>query len=276
MTNSSGKKIQLAVFDIDGTLSSYTLGLMPSAVEAMRHIASLGVPIAIGTGRCLSELPEEITGAVRLSYLIGINGSMVTDLRDGRILADHKIPRETSLRALETVRKYRSGYCVYDSDRDMADGESLKNWEYWLGPAGGYSWIPSDVVEDLGEYISASAGVSKICGYVRSEQVYRAMREEAEAIPGMWVTTAAEQEIECMPEGVDKGSALLELCRAEGIDPENVFCIGDGENDAGMLKVCGISVAMGNACEECRKASRYSTDECEKDGVYNAVMRFFR
>jgi hydroxymethylpyrimidine pyrophosphatase-like HAD family hydrolase len=52
--------------------------------------------------------------------------------------------------------------------------------------------------------------------------------------------------------------------------------MGDAENDAEMLAVSGVSVAMGNACEASKTAARYLTDDCDRDGVYNAVMRFFR
>ncbi len=275
MTNSNGKRIGLAVFDVDGTLRSFARGMLPSATEALRHVASLGVPIAIATGRNFAELPEEIINAADIRFCIGINGNRVTDIQTGEVLADHRIPRDTALKVLEIVKRYKSGYCVYDGERDILDPESLENWEYWKSVSAEYLWIPDDVVPDIVEYVAGTNGVSKICGFVHGNEAFLPMWDEVEALPGVAVTSAVDFEVEAVPEGVSKATALLELCEAEGIDPENVFCMGDGENDACMLEVSGISVAMGNACEATKKAARYITDSCDEDGVYKAVMRFF-
>ena len=244
-------------------------------MEALRHISSLGVPITLGTGRNHRELPAEILAAADIRFCVGINGGMVVDLKTGEVLTDHRIPRDTSLKLMEIVRRYRSGYCVYEGERDMIDPESLRNWEYWK-TVSGYTWVPDDVVEDLEAYVASGGGTSKICALALPEEVMLAMRAEVEALPGVSVTSASHYEIEAMPAGISKGTALLELCAAEGIDPEHVFCMGDAENDAEMLAVSGVSVAMGNACEASKKAARFLTDDVDEDGVYNAVMRFFR
>ena len=275
MISSDGIRIDLAVFDIDGTLCSRGI-TVPSAVEALRHVAAMGVPVALATGRNHRELPEEFVSAADIRFCVGINGAMVSDLKNGEILTDHRIPRDTSMKLMEIARRYRSGYCVYDGGRDLIDPESLKNWEHWRRINGGYAWIPEETVEDLAAYVAGSDGVSKICAFVQGDETFLPMRAEAEALPGVSVTSSSRYEIEAMPRGISKGTALLELCAAEGIDPANVFCMGDAENDAEMLAVSGVSVAMGNACEASKTAARYLTDDVNEDGVYNAVMRFFR
>lgn len=274
MINSKGQKIELAVFDIDGTLASGE-GAYPSAVEALKIIHEKGVPICIATGRSLPELPEEIKKAANPEYLIGINGCMICNVKTEEILVNHKIPYESACRIIRIVNKHNSGYCVYDSYRDMTDRESLRNWDRLLKEGITEIWIPEDTVDDLIDYVDNSNGVSKICGFLKDDDAYLAMRKEAEAVEGIIVTQAVHNEIEVIKAGINKGVSLKELCASIEVSPENVVCMGDGENDAEMLAAAGISVAMGNACEKTKSVAKYITDDCDKDGVYNAVMKLF-
>ena len=274
MVNSCGMRIDLAVFDIDGTLSGPE-GVFPSAVKALELVREKGVPVCIATGRTLPELPEDIKQAAGPRYLIGINGAMVEDLRTGRIITDRHLSRELSLRVLELVRRYKSGYCVYDSHRDLIDPESLANWDMWLENGSVSPWIPDEKVPSLEEYLRNSGGASKVCGAVLDREQFLKMREEAENMEGVTVTSSNGHEIEVLLAGTDKGAALLDLCEAEGIDPEHVFCLGDGENDAGMISAAGISVAMGNSDPLTLAAAKYRTSDCDRDGAYEAVLRFF-
>lgn len=53
--------------------------------------------------------------------------------------------------------------------------------------------------------------------------------------------------IDITPKGINKWSALLELCRLEDISPENVVAVGNYLNDRDMIENAGIGVAVGNA-----------------------------
>jgi len=53
------------------------------------------------------------------------------------------------------------------------------------------------------------------------------------------------------------------------------MAFGDSGNDIPMLSTPGFfSVAMGNACEEAKKASRFVTKDCDKSGVAHAIKKF--
>ena len=52
------------------------------------------------------------------------------------------------------------------------------------------------------------------------------------------------------------------------------MAIGDSGNDIPMLTVPGFtSVAMGNACEEAKKAAHFVTKDCDKSGVAYAIKK---
>ena len=55
--------------------------------------------------------------------------------------------------------------------------------------------------------------------------------------------------------GVTKEAAIQTLCKALAITPTEITAFGDDIPDIGMLRMCGIGVAMGNALEEVKAAA---------------------
>ena len=67
---------------------------------------------------------------------------------------------------------------------------------------------------------------------------------------------------------------MLGILARYGLSPEECISFGDSENDIGMLQAAGIGVAMGNATPDAQAAADYVTDDCDDDGVANALRHF--
>lgn len=59
----------------------------------------------------------------------------------------------------------------------------------------------------------------------------------------------------------------MELCAACQITPENIIAFGDDFADIGMLKLCGLGIAMGNAIREVKEIADDVTKSNDEDGV---------
>ena len=70
--------------------------------------------------------------------------------------------------------------------------------------------------------------------------------------------------------GFDKQNAIIKLLEYAKADPKDAIAFGDGVVDIPMFKVCGYSVAMGNANDEVKNAASCVTDDVDADGLYNA------
>ena len=55
---------------------------------------------------------------------------------------------------------------------------------------------------------------------------------------------------------------------------EETMAFGDGGNDISMLRHAGIGVAMGNANNDVKAASNYTTTSVDEDGIANALKYF--
>ncbi len=58
-----------------------------------------------------------------------------------------------------------------------------------------------------------------------------------------------------LPNGVSKGTGLTAALKAMGVPPAEVAGVGDAENDAALIGVCGLGVAVANAVPELKAAA---------------------
>ena len=73
---------------------------------------------------------------------------------------------------------------------------------------------------------------------------------------------------------VTKGTAILKVLDHYNEESFNAIGIGDNANDIPMFKVCGTSVAMGNAAEEAKTHADYVTTDILDDGIWNAFLYY--
>lgn len=57
------------------------------------------------------------------------------------------------------------------------------------------------------------------------------------------------------------------MCEACGITTDDIIAFGDDYADIGMLKLCGVGVAMGNAIEEVKAISDCVIGDNDHDGI---------
>ncbi|MCD7834248.1 MAG: HAD hydrolase family protein [Lachnospiraceae bacterium] len=71
-----------------------------------------------------------------------------------------------------------------------------------------------------------------------------------------------------------KENALSELSSYLEIDPGQVACIGDGENDLSLFQAAGIKFAMGNAVPDLKAAADMILPSNKDDGVAYAITNY--
>ena len=57
------------------------------------------------------------------------------------------------------------------------------------------------------------------------------------------------------------------FCAVSGISAEEITAFGDDYVDIGMLKLCGLGIAMGNAIDEVKEAADRVIGDNEEDGI---------
>lgn len=79
---------------------------------------------------------------------------------------------------------------------------------------------------------------------------------------------------EFTPKGINKSTALHGVLTKLGIPSGEMMAFGDAQNDAEMLDMAGMGVAMGNADDALKDIADYITLSNNDDGVAHAVSEW--
>ncbi len=106
--------------------------------------------------------------------------------------------------------------------------------------------------------------------------IVRPRLEELARIHGATVTLALPTMLELLPSGCSKAHGVERVCEALGIDPtKELLALGDAENDAEMLRLASIGVAVGNACPIAKDAADFVMRERNDEGGAGLAMNLF-
>jgi len=72
----------------------------------------------------------------------------------------------------------------------------------------------------------------------------------------------------------NKGAALSEIAKLLALPLAEIAVVGHRGNDVAMFERSGLSIAMGNASPQVRRAADFVTDSNREEGFANAVDRF--
>jgi len=137
-----------------------------------------------------------------------------------------------------------------------------------------------------GEPSEKTSGVSKLLLAASTATEIDLLRPGLEALVSgrASVTRSVATMLEVLPLGHDKARGLETLLlrlregakgAATGTATTRIVSIGDGENDASMLRGATVGVALGNACAETKRAAEHVLEETnDDDGVAVAIRKF--
>ena len=100
------------------------------------------------------------------------------------------------------------------------------------------------------------------------------LKEIKELMPHCKETQWNPQAVDIIPATGGKQNGIHEVLKYYSIDQSETMSFGDGKNDIDMFEYTKISVAMGNAEDDVKKAADYVTDDIDEDGLYNALKHF--
>lgn len=103
------------------------------------------------------------------------------------------------------------------------------------------------------------------------EQV-REILEESQLLS---VSSSHPNNIELIPLGVNKATAIQAVRSSLMIPQKNIISFGDGMNDLEMLQASGVGVAMGNAVDELKRHAKFITNTNVEDGIANFLIDYF-
>ncbi len=243
---------KLIAFDMDGTLLDERKQIPCCALDALWAAQDRGCILVPATGRMLGSLPEPLEGD-RIRYYILINGAMVYDRQEGRILYESYLSPDSALALCRWLDELPVSYDCYMENRGYMDAEMFDTLEPYFEKAKNMLVYVRSIrtrVPKLSAFIQEQQKpIQKMQVYFRPEQ--EALRQQLlleipRRFPELCATSSLPNNIEINSRGADKGKGLEALCRALGLPLSQSIAFGDGSNDIQMLRAAGLGVAMEN------------------------------
>jgi Cof subfamily protein (haloacid dehalogenase superfamily) len=274
---------RLIALDLDGTLLVHGprgFRILPRTLAALRAAQARGIFTVIATGRTVqsaSEWSRRIGGGP----IVCCNGAAVLD-RDGRPILFRPIAPEPLLHLLRLCAEvgvlaecYTPGGIVLD--RPLAQVSSYMRWVRNTVPLHRAVlrvinlWWTNRVriVRSLPRWAERRPNpqVLKVMIVGEPERL-GALREQIKReLPGLTIASSARDNVEVTAGGVSKASGLRVLGDKLRIPLSEMIAFGDSGNDAEMLQVVGLGVAMGNAREQIKAVAQRVTASNEADGI---------
>lgn len=259
--------IKAAFFDIDGTLLSKATGnLIPASTkQALVELRRRGVMCFICSGRPTAQLPWCIKDGFDgfeggFDSYITLTGSLCYD--ENGVYADTPLPAAFARRFLDLARDRDMDILFLNRDGVFCNRKSEKVRE--LEEMVAYEYPVADPEEAF------ERPLYQFCAFVVPDQD----AQIAAAMEGCIVTRWCDLFCDVVPGTSSKSEGIKAAMAHYGFSREETIAFGDGGNDATMLEFCEIGVAMGNGTPEAKAAADYVTDDCDKDGIANALKHF--
>lgn len=287
----------LCFFDIDGTILKSDSTMSDRVKNAINECRKRGAGICIATGRpaCLAAKVPKILN-YQIDYLITGNGNNIFEV-NGENASDWGIP----VPPIEVLHEPLVQFCD-----EVA--EKLPNAEFMVVKTHHISTPPTETMACCDVNTTPHAITKLQPGLLKVFQKIMKSHKHAYSCPDFAndnfnkavvvmkdlnqeecvekvkpileaskVAGVDNWEIKCAglscaaeitPKGTDKAKMIHMLC--EKLGKSNLDCIsfGDGLNDVGMLKYCGLGISMKNAeGTTVTESANFETDTNDNDGV---------
>lgn len=248
-------------FDIDGTLMDSNTSTIPSStIDALHQLQKQNIQIFVATSRCDGEFGNftDYLNQLHFDGIISCGGAMMK--YHGKTIQT-EIMNSKDVHAIINYCEEHQLSIRYQSDINchLHETPSKPVYDSFI-----YFY---DYCPDVKKYDNEN--VVNLLGFGTPKD-YEAINALCEDVDGVCYDDA----FEFTKKGVNKAYGMHTMCEQLGIDIENIIAFGDAENDIAMLKEAGLGIAMGNACEECKKAADFITKRCENDGIAYALEYF--
>lgn len=262
--------IKLVLSDVDGTLIPLGVeGASQRTMDAIRALEGVGVRFGLTTGRDIVEL-SRLFGGDDIAYRTGILSNGKKILVDGEVRRLMLIDNDALARVVRVVDAYPGSFVTaYPLHTDVSNpiycmgATELDIEEFSVRYA--FNGILCDEVPNV-EIIGATIACPQ-----DQDVMDEILLRSAQVCPEFDFVQPAPHWSDIVPLGVNKGTALPVLLQALGITSDEVAVFGDAGNDLAIMQSVENAVAVSNATDEVKAASKWHIGDCADEAVAAAL-----
>ena len=224
--------IRAVILDLDGTIIGKSEEVSDRVAGTVSRL-SQKIPISIATGR---EPAHALNFARQLgltSPQIGDGGASILDPANGRSLWSVPLAPEDAREIVTSLEKWGTAFIATNAKGSVTATSQISDWNLVRVSA-------LDLIEAGADALLARFDSNPTLQLVKVYLPYN----------DLWA-------VDFTCSGVDKASGVLRLSQMIGVEPSDMVAAGDSYNDVPMLRLCGLSIAMGDAPDEVKAVADY-------------------
>lgn len=253
-------------FDVDGTLIDYLDGIkVPTekTKESIKKLQEEGYLTMLATGRPMSFVTEELLN-LSLSGYIASNGSYAEI--EGEIIFDYPIKNCKLAELLEYFNENKIEYILEGQAESYVYDLKGKEITKLIVEAD----LKKEVFVD--KWDVETVRTNKIVVMADDISIYEKVKEKFKD-EYVFMKHPGGKAFEIYVGKYTKGYGVLELIKKLGIDVENTYAFGDGENDIEMFQVVKHGIAMGGYHEGLKEHAYDFTENVKNEGIYHGLKK---
>jgi len=266
---SGAGRVRLVALDLDGTLLTRGNTVSDANAAAVRDAVAAGVHVVLATSRwyVLAKRTADLLG-IR-SPIICHNGAMIRSPIDDARLLELDIAPAAALEIAAVCDRERYGSMVTVDDVTYMITKRADVTATRL-PAGAM------LTQRLSDHVSRGAQGFLLFGQDAVDGMRAALdgRFTSELNMAWGQSATFPPYLNIVHAGADKGRALQMVCEHVGVPIAEAMAIGDAAPDLEMMRVAGVSMAMGNAPDDVKAQVDVVGPSNEDDGVAWAVRTY--
>lgn len=253
--------IRAAFFDIDGTLVSFHTHAVPeSALEALETLKKKGILVFAATGRAKTGL--QVLGGFPFDGYVTLNGQYCF-LPDGTVILENTICREDLL-----VLKHELKMHPFPCGFETAEGKVFNYRDARVDEVHAVTHNDDQPAGDISHVEDAK--VYQAMAFVDEQKEERLMKKLVHCTSARWHPLFCD----ISPLGGTKVKGMDCFAAYYGFTMAETLAVGDGGNDAAMLRHAGYACAMENGSEEAKEPADYVTADPDHDGILQCCRHY--
>lgn len=263
--------IKIAFFDIDGTLNNSKKEITDETIKAINYLNKKGIEIVLCSGRPNNYLLNIANKISSINFSISCNGASVFNNKNKESIYSSLIKpeyinilweycNENKLAIIfNAVNERYANVYVNNYKNDMIIINDIKSLKCIDINQLVINFNHYDEMIKLKEFINSNSNLKIInCSFdYLDKKVY------------------GYHWFDIVNNNVSKGNAIKTLLSHLNLNKENAICFGDSINDIEMFNECIIKVAMGNALDDIKKISDYTTLTNDNNGISYFIYKYF-
>lgn len=260
--------IKLVAFDIDGTLIPRGSQVIPeNTKQAIQELQRQGTQICVATGRSSFFIQDDVINTIHPDFYVTVNGQLVTD-KHFNPLVEKRLDLKESLMILQYCKENNIavGCKMLNSIDVYHDYETF--WPIYLH---GIEEQKNILVNREHQPLLQSEGAPFGIFMIGKDELILPLQNK---LTSLTLSHAYDGAYELFDNSVGKGDGLQYVVDHFGFSWDEVIAFGDAHNDIFMLEKAGISVAMGNASQDCKDAADFITLDSSDNGIAHALRHY--